>query len=93
MLVKYKIAETDLFVKKINKNKYKKLYKKISEYVYPVLRKNPYFGPNIKRLKGDLSGYYRYRIGDYRLFYEIDDEKIIIFIIDIADRKNAYEQW
>jgi mRNA interferase RelE/StbE len=88
---KYKIAETDLFVKKINKNKYKILYKKISEYVYPLLRKNPYFGPNIKRLKGNLSGYYRYRIGDYRLFYEIDDEKIIIFVIDIADRKNAYE--
>jgi mRNA interferase RelE/StbE len=88
---KYKIAETELFVKKINKNKYKKLYKKISEYVYPLLKKNPYFGPNIKRLKGNLSGYYRYRIGDYRLFYEIDNAKIIIFVIDIADRKNAYE--
>lgn len=88
---KYKIAETELFIKKINKNKYKKLYKKILEYVYPLLRRNPYFGPNIKILKGILSGYYRYRIGDYRLFYEINDEKIIIFVIDIADRKNAYE--
>ncbi len=88
---KYKIAETEQFVKKIEKNKYKRLYKKILDYVYPLLRKNPYFGPNIKRLKGKLSEYYRYRIGDYRLFYKIDNEKIIIFVIDIADRKNAYE--
>jgi len=41
---KYKIAETDLFLKKINKNK----YKKISEYVYPLLRKNPYFALTLK---------------------------------------------
>jgi len=88
---KYKIAETEQFVKKIEENKYKKLYKKMLEYVYPLLRRNPYFGSNIKRLKGNLSGYYRYRIGDYRLFYKIDNEKIIIFVIDIAHRKNAYE--
>jgi mRNA interferase RelE/StbE len=88
---KFKIAETESFQKKIKKNKYKKLYKKINEYIYPMLRRNPYFGPNIKKLKGKLAGLYRYRIGPYRLFYEIDDDKIIIYIIDIADRKNAYD--
>lgn len=87
---KYKIAETEQFQKKIKKNKYKSLYKKISEYAYPLLRKNPYFGPNIKRLKGEFSGLYRYRLGKFRLFYEIDNDKIIIFIIDIEDRKDAY---
>ncbi len=86
----FKIAETELFQKNIQKNKYKRLYKKITEYIYPMLRKNPYFGPNIKRLKGNYSGIYRYRIGDYRLFYEIDNEKIIVFIIDLANRKDAY---
>jgi mRNA interferase RelE/StbE len=86
----FKIAETSSFQKNINKLKYNKLYPKIKEYVYPILRKNPYFGPNIKRLKGTLAGIYRYRIGDYRLFYEIDEEKIIIFIIDIEGRKDAY---
>jgi len=82
---RYIIAETEQFVKTINKNKYKKIYKKITEYIYPLLRRNPFFGPNIKRLKGNLSGYYRYRIGKYRLFYEIDDDKVMVFIIDIAD--------
>ena len=87
---KYKIAETEQFQKKIKKNKYKNLYKKITDYIYPLLRKNPYFGPNIKKLKGEFSGLYRYRLGKFRLFYEIDDDKIIVFIIDIEDRKDAY---
>lgn len=50
---KYKIAETETFEKKINTLKYKFLYKKIKEYIYPILRENPYFGPNIKKLKGE----------------------------------------
>jgi len=58
--------------------------------VYPLLRRNPYYGPNIKRLKGQYSDYYRYRIGDYRLLYTIKSDKIMIFIIDISHRKNAY---
>lgn len=62
---RFKIAETSSFQKNINKLKNNKLYTKIKEYVYPILRKNPYFGPHIKRLKGKFSGIYRYRIGDY----------------------------
>lgn len=88
----FKIAETDSFVKKISKAEYKRLYKKIVNYVYPMLKRNPYFGSNIKRLKGELSDYYRYRIGDYRLFYKIEDDKILIFIVDIKHRKDAYEK-
>jgi len=87
----FKIAETDSFVKMVGKSKFNRVYKKINEYVYPMLRRNPYFGPNIKRLKGQYSDYYRYRIGDYRLFYKIDEEKILIFIIDIKHRKEAYD--
>lgn len=87
----FKIVEVKCFIKKIETKENKKLYKKIENYVYPFLRRNPYFGPNIKRLKGDLSEYYRYRIGDYRLFYKIDDTKVLIFIVDIEHRKDAYK--
>ncbi len=87
---KFKIAESENFQKKIIKTKYKNLYKKITDYVYPILRKNPYFGNNIKKLKGELAGMYRYRIGKSRLFYEIDDDKIYVYIVDIEDRKDAY---
>jgi len=90
-LAEYRIAETDTFVKKIRTRKFNALYQKITDYVYPVLRKNPYFGPNIKKLKGEYKEVYRYRIGDYRLFYTISDETILVFIIDIEARKDAYK--
>lgn len=89
-MAKYKIAETETFEKKINTQKYRFLYKKIKEYIYPILRENPYFGPNIKKLKGEYKELYRYRIGDYRLFYKLSEETVIIFIINIEKRKDAY---
>ena len=87
----YKIAETENFEKKIKISKYQSLYKKIIDYVYPSLRKNPFFGPNIKKLKGNYKELYRYRIGDYRLFYKISEETVIVFIIDIEARKDSYK--
>ena len=87
----FKIAETETFQKKITSSKYKSLYGKISDYVYPILRANPFFGPNIKKLKGEYKDLYRYRIGDYRLFYTVSDETVIVFILDIEARKNAYK--
>jgi len=89
-LANYKIAETDTFSKKIRNTKYASLYKKINDYVYPLLRLNPFFGPNIKKLKGEFKDVYRYRIGDFRLFYKISEETVIIFILDIEARKDAY---
>ena len=90
-MTKYRIAETETFEKKIKSTKYKFLYKKIKEYVYPMLRKNPYFGSNIKKLKGNYKDLYRFRIGDYRLFYKISKDAVIVFIIDIETRKDAYK--
>jgi len=86
-LTKYRIAETETFEKKIKSTK----YKKIKEYVYPILRKNPYFGSNIKKLKGNYKDLYRFRIGDYRLFYKISEDTVIVFIVDIEARKDAYK--
>ena len=90
-MTKYRIAETETFEKKIKSIKYKSLYKKIKEYVYPILRKNPYFGSNIKKLKGNYKDLHRFRIGDYRLFYKISEDTVIVFIIDIETRKDAYK--
>jgi len=89
-LANYKIAETDTFSKKIRTARYASLYKKINDYVYPLLRQNPFYGPNIKKLKGEFKDIHRYRIGNYRLFYKISEETVIIFILDIEARKDAY---
>ncbi len=85
----FKIAETKNF-QKIKQQIDKKLYDKIVNIVYPQLRSNPYFGTNIKKLKGKFEGYYRYRIGNYRLFYLIQDNKILIVVTDFRHRQYSY---
>jgi mRNA interferase RelE/StbE len=89
-LFDFQIAETNTFAK-VKKKINPKLYQKINDVVYPQLRSNPYFGANIKKLKGEFEWFYRYRIGNYRLFYLIDDKKVIVFVIDLKHRKDAYK--
>ncbi len=89
-LNEFKIAETHTFQKKIESYEFKGYYNKIKTIIYPILRQNPYHGPNIKRLKGKLKPVYRYRIGNYRLFYTINKEKMLVFILDFIHRKEAY---
>lgn len=74
----------------MSRPQYKGMYHKLVEYIYPQLRRNPFFGANIKKLKGDLSHFYRCRIGSYRLFYSIDQEKSLFIVVTISDRKDAY---
>ena len=45
-----------------------------------------------KPLKGNLQGLWRYRIGDFRLICEIQDNKLLVLAIDIAHRKDIYKQ-
>jgi len=87
----YKIAETETFSKKINSKKFNNLYRKIVEDIYPILKNNPFFGSNIKKLKGAYKDVYRFRIGDYRLFYKIDEQESIIFVLNIENRQDAYK--
>jgi mRNA interferase RelE/StbE len=89
-LSKYQIAETKTF-EKVKKKMDKKLYLKIENFVYPQLRDNPLYGTNIKKLKDNLEGYYRYRIGNYRLFYLIENDKLIVVVVDFKHRQQAYD--
>ena len=89
-LYDFKIAETKNF-QKIKKQIDKKIYDKIVNIVYPQLKANPYFGTNIKKLKGKFEGYYRYRLGNYRLFYLIEDGKVLIVVTDFRHRQNSYD--
>ena len=91
MLNNFEIAETESFISKIEDRKFKKIYQKIKDYVYPQLRLNPFFGSNIKKLKGEFEGIYRYRIGDNRIFYKIENDKVLIIVLDISDRRDAYK--
>lgn len=43
-----------------------------------------------KPLTGNFKGVWRYRIGSYRLLAKIDDDKLIIFAIDVGHRRDIY---
>ena len=44
-----------------------------------------------KPLKGNLKGVWRYRVGDYRLFAVIQHDKLVIFLFEVAHRKEIYK--
>ncbi len=42
-----------------------------------------------KKLRGE-NKLYRFRVGDYRIIYEIEDDLLVIMVIKIAHRKDVY---
>ncbi|MGI2185340.1 type II toxin-antitoxin system RelE family toxin [Shewanella oncorhynchi] len=43
-----------------------------------------------KPLKGDLGIFWRYRVGDYRVLCDIQDDKLVILAALIGHRKEIY---
>lgn len=41
-------------------------------------------------LSGNLSGFWRYRVGNYRIIAEIVDEDFIVIAIDVGHRSRIY---
>ena len=86
----YRVLFTDAAKKKL-----KKLDKNTAKLILAWIRKNlegcsdpRAYG---KALRADPQGQWRYRIGDYRLLAEIEDDKIIILIINIGHRRDIYK--
>lgn len=44
-----------------------------------------------KALKGNLKNQWRYRVGDYRILCDIEDDKLIILVINIGHRREIYK--
>ena len=42
-------------------------------------------------LSGPLAGYWRYRVGDYRVIAAIEDEQLIVIALDIDHRAVIYK--
>ena len=45
-----------------------------------------------KALKGNLSGYWRYKVDKYRIVAEIFDDKLVIYVIAVGHRGTIYEK-
>ena len=47
--------------------------------------------PATTKIKGDNS-FHKVRSGDYRIIYEIHDERLVILVIKIGHRKDVYKK-
>jgi len=45
-----------------------------------------------KNLLGEFKGMWRYRVGNYRLIADISDNKAIILVVKVGDRKVVYKR-
>ena len=43
-----------------------------------------------KGLTANRSGQWRYRVGDYRLIADIQDDKVVILLLHIGHRRDVY---
>ena len=54
-----------------------------------ALAEHPFSG---NALKGGLRGLRRLRVGDYRVVYEVQEDALIVLIIRVAHRRDAYRR-
>jgi len=45
-----------------------------------------------KCLTGNRGGQWRYRVGDYRLLAEIDDQQVMILMVSVGHRSEIYDR-
>ena len=71
--------------------------KGISTKVQPqILKEVNWLGLNFeqvqpKGLAENLAGFYKLRVGDYRVLYEIDEELEVVAIAQVGHRRDIYD--
>ena len=75
-------------IKKVDKNLQGRILEAITKL---TLSPKTIMGDTIKPLTGDLEGYWRYRIGDYRLIYKPVEKWSEILLISFSSRGSVYQ--
>ncbi len=91
----FRIFETETFWASLEQDfegQKDKIKVKLRIQVYQQLKDSPSFGQNIKMLRNWTPPTWRYRIGSYRFFYELDSENKIVFMILAEHRSRAYKK-
>jgi mRNA interferase RelE/StbE len=79
-----------LFFKNTAAKSLEKLSKKDRQKVARVLvslKENPFSG---KKLAGEFEDFYSVRVWPYRVIYTIVKKELVVLVVDIAHRKEAY---
>jgi mRNA interferase RelE/StbE len=76
--------QADKMLRKMPRNTAQLIRKRLAQ-----LAEDPYArNPNVARLQGRPG--YRLRVGDWRVIYDIEDDRLIIFVLKIAARGGVY---
>jgi mRNA interferase RelE/StbE len=89
----YRIFETNEFIKSLKGLEAvsrRLVEEKLKRKTYPQLREQPFYGPNIRKLRDYKPETWRYLIGTYRLFYAAEEHDRIVPMLTIDDRKDRY---
>ena len=89
--MKYKVIIKSEVEKQLNK-----LDNPIKLKILKYIKKNLNNTDNPKKfgkaLRYNLKGFWRYRAGDYRVICEIKDDKCIVVVINIGNRREIYDR-
>ena len=89
----YRLFETANFQRdlaRLGPTTMKRIRTVLADRVYSALRAAPRQVPLAARLKDWEPPTWRLCIGSYRLFYRIDDEERVVWLVSLSDRKDAY---
>lgn len=54
------------------------------------IKQDPYHARNARLMSGGYSGYYRCKVGDYRIMYDIQERRVTVLIMKIDRRDRVY---
>ena len=83
------IKESKRILKPGQRRKLAEFFKALEENPFP---KPPYDVKPVKGEKTERTNTYRFRIGDYRVFYTVYWEENLIVVTDIEPREKAYKR-
>lgn len=87
--MKYKVEFTKDALKELKKmDKYTALF--ITAWIRKNLEGCADPRQHGKGLTANRSGQWRYRVGDYRIIADIQEEKVIILVLSIGHRRDIY---
>lgn len=70
---------------------------RLPKVYYEKIKKAIFSLEKLPRPHGSLNltgtdNHYRIRIGPYRIVYSIEDQELIVYVIDVDDRKDVYRK-
>lgn len=67
----------------------KQIQSRMKKAILTKLMTNP--SAYIEPLVGEFGGYYKFRVGDYRLICTKEDEKLTVIVVEIGHRSEIYK--